>query len=129
VLATSVSVALISASAQAAQDTPPAASQSVVSQASLDRIRKALAEEHTLVITAALTPTFYAQADAKVPTFDDYLKGWVPPRGPGGGVDLLQLVRAGIHKLQQAQRERQAREIRARIDRELAALAGADVPP
>ncbi len=118
-------MALISATAQAAQETPPAASPSIVSEASLARIRKALAEEHRLVITAALTPTFYAQADATLPTFSNYLKGWVPPGGSrGGGIDLLQLIRQGIQSLQQAQQEREARQIRARIDRELDTFYG-----
>jgi len=116
---------LCGVSAQAAQSAPPADPPVVVSQATLERIRKALASEPTLVISAGLTPTFYAQADGTVPTFSTYLKGWVPPPGShGGGIDVIQLVRNAIRSMQQAQREREARQIRARIDQELLTLYG-----
>lgn len=113
------------APAGAAQDAPTSTPPPVVSQATLARIRVALASDPALAINAALTPTFYAQADGTIPTFSAYLKGWVPARGSGGrGIDLLQLVRDGLRNLQQAQRERETRQIRARIDRELATLYG-----
>lgn len=110
-----------------AQDASPApvAQMPVADEIQLGRIRTALA---TMPVVASEIPTFYARVEARPPTFADYMTGWdlriTPLTAPGqtvgatGGLDLLQVWRRAL----QAYRDREARQIRARIDRELAAL-------
>jgi hypothetical protein len=99
----------------------------VPDNASLDRIHAALATTPALRIVAP--PRFYASVVYKPPTFADYMKGWdlnltrtLAPsnsyRFGGGGIDLLQL----LHWVMQAHRDRDLKQIREQIDRELRAL-------
>jgi hypothetical protein len=112
----------------------PAVRPPVVDETQFARIRSALAT--TPVVETSKMSTFYARVEAERPTFADYMKRWdlritptVAPgqtAGGGGGLDLLQLWRWAL----QTHRDREARQIRARIDRELAALpATASVQP
>jgi hypothetical protein len=123
--------------AQLATAAPRAAPAATHDTAALARIRAALAmgpppdlTDHTL--------SFYARVDAKPYTFADYLKGSrysfaitpiVAPTAAGlhggGGIDLLGLFR----QARDAYRERQARQIRQRIDDEVRSLEARSTAP
>ncbi|MCC7044650.1 MAG: hypothetical protein IT183_12365 [Acidobacteria bacterium] len=126
------------ASAQETPASPPTAAPPVVSEATLARIRAALASEPAVTLDEDAL-RFYVQITAKPLTFADYLKGsggWfevtptaVPTRLPGGarlppagGIDLLSLFRRANRAVQ----DRKVRQIRERIDQELEALDGAN---
>ena len=125
------------ASAQETPATPPTGAPPVVSDATLARIRAALASEPAVTLDEDAL-RFYVQITAKPPTFADYLKGsdgWFDitptaaqtrlPGGarlpPAGGVDLLSLFR----RVNRAAQDRKVRQIREQIDQELEALDAA----
>ena len=137
VLATAARPAL----GQQVEASAPAGSPFVPSDASLDRIRMALASEPALTLADT---HFHVEVIAKAPTFADYLKGSdlrahvAPPMPPGMGygsgfavgIDLGQLFGFAVERLGNAQHQRKVRRIRERIDRELQALvARRDAPP
>jgi hypothetical protein len=108
----------------------------VATDADLDRIREALASEPAISLSAATR--FSIEVIARRPTFADYLKGSdlrahvarpMPPGDgysaafAGGGIDLGQLIGAGLERFRNAQHQRTIRKIRERIDRELQALS------
>jgi hypothetical protein len=126
------------ASAQEAPPGPPTATPPIVSDATLARIKAALASEPAVTLDEDAL-RFYVQITATPLTFADYLKGsgaWFDitptaapthlPGGarvpPAGGIDLLSLLR----RANRAAQERRARQIREQIDRELDALEAAN---
>ena len=121
------------ASAQERQAAAQDAAVFVPDSASLDRIRTALASTPALRLDGP--PRFYALAVSRLPTFADTMKSWnlsvTRTAEPGNAdgfagqpiftIDLLPL----LHRAIQAHHEREVRQIRARIDGELLALAAA----
>jgi hypothetical protein len=99
-----------------------------VDESSLERIRAALARSSPF--RTAAVPRFYAQVTVRPPHFSEFMTNWDvsltsidPPSVTGGvpamgGVDLLSL----LGRLVQAHRNRELRQLRERIDRELEAL-------
>jgi hypothetical protein len=95
---------------------------------SLERVRAALTAQSPF--RAAAVPRFYAQVVARPPRFSEFMTNWdvsltriEPSNAAGGapaiaGVDLLSL----LGRLVQAHRNRELRQLRDRIDQELAAL-------
>lgn len=129
---------MLAAAAPALAQTPdPAAAPPparLVDDQTLEAIRKRLSDEPVLRDTM---PRFHQEIVGRTwPTFAEYVRGTdfgitriePPTSGPrfggsfGGGIDLLQLAAALRARFQ----EQQARQIRARITAELAALEAAN---
>ena len=103
----------------------------VIDAASLDRLTKALGTPSKLVLKPQ-QPRFYSLTTLKLTSIKEDMKKWdlritqtAAPTSPNSiraapSIDILGLIGA----LVRGERERELNELRARIDRELAALNG-----